>query len=136
MSFRTPSSTQTRQTLLDLERTKVRLALNQTRIATGKRITHPGDDPTAAASILDLGNSIQANAQYLRQADSALGYLKSSEDVVQSSVELNMRLQELATNGLGSSSLGRAALVPELDAMRASLLSLANTKEQGKYLFA
>lgn len=138
MSFRTPSTTQNRQALLDLERTKERLALNQARIGSGKRIARPGDDPTAAALILDFGNSIQANAQFLKQADSAMSFLKSSEDVVATSLNEVTRLQELAQQGLTSSNAGsgRAAMASEVDAIRTNLLALANTQAQGKYLFA
>jgi flagellar hook-associated protein 3 FlgL len=137
MSLRTVSSIQQRQSLLDLQQTKERLAMNETRITSGKRLTGPGDDPTAAALILDFGNSIQANTQYVKQADSALSFLTSSEDVVAAAIDANMRLQELAQQGLNSASAGAAsAFVAELDGIRANLLSLANTKEQGKYLFA
>jgi flagellar hook-associated protein 3 FlgL len=138
MSFRTPSSTQNRQALLDLERTKERLALNQTRIGSGKRITRPGDDPTASALILDFGNSIDANGQFLKQADSAISFLKSSEDAVATTINESTRLQELAQQGLTSlnAGSGRAAMAQEVDAIRTNLLALANTREQGKYLFA
>ena len=138
MSFRTPSTTQTRQTLLDLERTKERLALNQARIGSGKRITRPGDDPTAVALILDFENSIQSNAQFLKQADSALSFLKASENAVSTAINEVTRLQEIAQQGLTSTNAGtgRAAMAQEVDALRTNLLALANTREQGKYLFA
>lgn len=138
MSFRTPSTSQNRQTLLDLERTKERLGLNQTRISSGKRLTRPGDDPTAAALILDFGNSIQANTQYLKQVDSANSFLTSSEDIVSAAITATTRLQELAQQGLGTTggASSRAATAAEVDAIRTNLLSLANTQEQGKYLFA
>lgn len=138
MSFRTPSTTQTRQTLLDLQRTKERIALNQVRIASGKRIVRAGDDPTAAALILDFGNSIQANEQFIKQADAALSFLKSAEDVVATALNETARLQEVAQQGLTSTNAGtgRAALAEEVDAIRNNLLALANTREQGKYLFA
>jgi flagellar hook-associated protein 3 FlgL len=129
MSIRTPSTTQSRQALLDLERTKERLSLNQTRISTGSRITRPGDDPAAAAAILNFGDSIQANTQFVRQADSAIGFLTSSEDVVSSAINSVERLQELTQTGSASSSA-------EVDSIRTNLLSLANTQSQGKYLFS
>lgn len=138
MSFRTPSTTPQRQALLDLERTKTRIAQNQERISSGKRITGPGDDPTAAALILDFENSIQANTQFIKQADSALSFLISSEDAVSATIDQTMRLQELASQGSNSvyGAAGRAAMAKEVDGIRNILLSLANTKEQGKYLFA
>jgi len=115
--------------LLDLQRTQERLANNQTRIATGNRLTSPGDDPAAAAAILDFGNSIQANTQYIKQADAALGFLSSSEDAVTGTIDQVQRLMELAVQA-------SPAGVPELDSIRSVLLTLANTQSQGKYLFS
>lgn len=129
MSFRTASTTQQRQSLMDLQRTQERLAQNRTRISTGSRITGPGDDPTASAAILDFNNSLQANTQSIRQADAALSYLAPSENQVAAAIESTVRLMELAIGG-------SAASTAELDAIRANLLSMANAQSQGKYLFA
>lgn len=129
MSIRSTSTTQMRQTLLDLQRTNERLTQNNTRIASGQRLTTPADDPAAAATILDLGTSIQTNAQFIRQADAALSFLKSSEDAISAAIDANMRLQELTVSG-------NAASTSEIDAILANLVSLANTQVQGKYLFA
>jgi len=129
MSYRTASTTQQRQSLMDLQRTQERLAQNQTRLTTGSRITSPGDDPTASAAILDFNNSIQVNTQFIKQADAALSYLTPSENNVASAIEATMRIQELAIGG-------STASIPELDAIRSNLLSMANAQSQGKYLFA
>jgi len=138
MTIRTPSTSQTQQTILDLERTQSRLAQNQTRISTGNRLTSPGEDPAASASILELGSSIQANTQYLKQADTAMGYLSSSEDIVSASISDVERLQELATQALGTTNTAatRSAEAYEVDSLRTHLLGLANTQVQGKYIFA
>lgn len=137
MSIRMPNSIQTRQMLLGLQRTQDRLALNSLRVSSGNRITSPGDDPAGAAAVLDLGTSIQANTQFQKQADSAIAFLKSAEDVVSSSVDSIMRLQELAQQGLGTTTAsGRAAIAPEVAGIRTDLIALANTKVQGKYLFS
>lgn len=136
MSIRTVATSLQRQNLLDLERTKERMALNSMRISSGKRLTSPGDDPTAAALILDFGTSIDANTQFVKQADAALSFLSTAENVVSSAIDGNMRLQELATQGQGSISAGaRSAIIAELDGIRANMVSLANTQNQGKFIF-
>jgi flagellar hook-associated protein 3 FlgL len=137
MSIRTVTSTLNRQSLLDLQRTNERLADNQTRISSGNRLVNPGDDPAAAAAILDLGNSIEGNNQFLKQIDAATSYLAPSEDAVNAAVNANMRLQELAAEALGPvSAAGRASMLTEIDSIRTNLVSIANTQSQGKYLFA
>ena len=138
MSIRMPSSIQTRQMLLGLQRTQDRLAQNSLRVSSGLRITNPGDDPAGAASVLDLGTSIQANDQFQKQADSSVSFLKSAEDVVSSSVDSITRLLELGQQALSGTSgaSGRAAIATEVDGIRTNLIALANTRAQGKYLFS
>ena len=129
MSFRTSTATQQRQSLQDLQATQERMALNNARITSGSRIGSPGEDPNGAALILDFGNSIQANTQYLKQIDSASAFLTSTEDAVNGAVQAVMRLQELAVSGSSAS-------VPEVNSILQNLVALANTQSQGKYLFA
>jgi flagellar hook-associated protein 3 FlgL len=128
MSLRTPSTDHNRQALLDLQRTQERLAQNTTRISSGNRITSIGDDPTASASILDLSNSIGANTEFSKQADTALAFLQSSEEAVSAAINDTTRLIELSANGSSASD-------GELDAIRSNLVALANTQSQGKYIF-
>jgi flagellar hook-associated protein 3 FlgL len=129
MSFRTSTATQQRQNLQDLQATQERMALNNARITSGSRIGSPGEDPNGAALILDFGNSIQANTQYLKQVTSASSFLTSTEDAVNGAVQAVMRLQELAMSGSSAS-------VPEVNAILQNLLGLANTQSQGKYIFS
>lgn len=138
MSIRMPNSIQTRQMLLGLQRTQDRLALNSLRISSGNRLTSPGDDPAGAAAVLDLGTSIQANTQFQKQADSALAFLKSAENVVNSSMDSITTLIGLAQQGLSDATgaNGRAAIAYQVDGIRTNLIALANTKVQGKYLFS
>jgi flagellar hook-associated protein 3 FlgL len=86
--------------------------------------------------ILDFGNSINSNTQYLRQIDAASNQLSSTEDVVSAGVSSIMRLMELtAPSSSGYTAAQLAAIAPEVDSIRDTLLSLANTKAQGKFIF-
>ena len=138
MSIRMPSTIQTRQMLLGLQRIQDRMATNTLRVSSGQQITNPGDDPTGAAAIVDFSSSIEANSQFQKQADAALSFLQSSEGVVSSVTNTVTSLQELAQQGLNGTTgpSGRAAIATQVDSILTNLLSLANTKVQGKYLFA
>ena len=62
--------------------------------------------------------------------------LTSTEDVVSAGVNSIMRLMELtAPDSTGYTAAARAGIAPEVDAIRASLLAMANTKAQGKFIF-
>lgn len=136
MSLRIPTSYGNRQTLLDLQRSKERYASLQLQLSSGKRINSPTDDPTAWALIVDLNSSVGQNTQYLRQIESARSLLTGSETVLSSVNDNLMRLMELGAQGLGGGLAGGQATAEEVDAIRTTILDLANTEEQGKYLFA
>lgn len=138
MSERSPISINNRQTLLDLQATKNRLAVTQRQISTGMRINDPSDDPAGAALILDFSTSIGANQEYMRQIDTAGNFLNGAETSVGSVINDLQRLLEIGTQGVSPTNAGspRAAMAPEVDALRTDLISLANTQQQGKYLFA
>ena len=84
MSLRTPNPFQSRQSSIDLQRSKERLAILQEQISSGKRIVRLGDDPTGAALILDFQTSIDRNDAYVQQVSNARSFLKASESAVES----------------------------------------------------
>jgi flagellar hook-associated protein 3 FlgL len=138
MTLRTPNPFTNTQTTLDLQRVKERLALLQQQISTGKRIVRLGDDPTGAALIVDFRSSIERNKQYVKQADSAVSFLQATETSLEGVDTAITRLLELGQQALSDTTgnSGRARIAQEVDATRNNLLSLANTQQQGKYLFA
>lgn len=138
MSLRTPNPFTNRQTLLDLQRIKERMAVLNEQLATGKRIVRLGDDPTAAALIVDFKASIERNRQYQKQIASARSYLQSSETALSSLSDGIARLLELGQQGLSDTTgaSGRVRIAQEVDGLRTNFLSIANTQSDGKYLFA
>jgi flagellar hook-associated protein 3 FlgL len=138
MAIRTPDTTINQNLILELQRNRERIATLQEQIATGKRIVHLGDDPTGSALILDFQTSIDQNAAYLKQADSASSFLSAAETGAQSLSDSITRLLEIGQQGLSSTTgaNGRAALSTEVDGIRTNIISTGNTQEQGKYIFA
>lgn len=138
MTIRTPSPSANRQSLSDLNRIKERLAITQEQISSGSAISRLGDDPTGAALIVDFRASVARNNAYVDQADTAGNFLSSSETAVSAMETSLVRLMELATNGLDTNltANGRASSVSEVSGLRDSMMALANTQVQGKYIFA
>nr|WP_320131567.1 flagellar hook-associated protein FlgL [uncultured Holophaga sp.] len=138
MTIRTPNPYASRQTLVDLNRIKERLSLNEERLSSGNAIARLGDDPTGSALIVDFKSSVNKNEAYLQQAQSAGVYLQGSETAVTSMESILTRLQEIGQQGL-TGTLGandRADLATEVSSLRDDLMNLANTQVQGKYLFS
>lgn len=138
MTMRTPNPWNNLRSTTDLQRIKERLSIAQLQVATGKRIVRLGDDPTGAALVVDFNNSISQNEQYLKQADSALSFLRLSESAMDSMNTSLTRLLELGQQGLSdiTGALGRPKIAMEVDGIRTNIISVANTQEQGKYIFA
>ena len=138
MSLRTPNTLTSRQTLLDLQRTKERMSLLQDQISTGRRIVQLSEDPSGAALILDFRTSIDRNTQFLKQGNAAGSFLSTAETVLTATSNDLIRLGELGTQALlgNIGAAGRAALAQEVDGLRTSFITSANTKDQGKYIFA
>lgn len=137
MTLRIPTSYGNQQILSGLQAAKARYNTLQEQIATGKRIINISDDPTGAALVVNLQNSTERNEQYVRQIESARSFLTATDTALGAVDESLMRLMELGTKGLQAVTAGNGgAIVPEVDAITTHLLTIANTQEQGKYLFA
>lgn len=138
MTLRSVNPYTSYQVLTDLQRTKDQMSVLEQQLASGNRLIRLGDDPTASALVLDFQSSIDRNNAYVKQMDSATSFLQTTETSLQSMDTSITRLLELGQQGLSdiTSAAGRTALSHEVDGLRTSLLSVANTQSQGKYIFA
>lgn len=138
MTFRTPNLASNAGSLLDFQRVKERMAILNQQISSGKRIVNLSDDPTGSALIMDFRNSIERNEQYSRQIDSATSFLVAGELSLTGISDHLIRLMEMGVQAQGAAATDslREALVPEAQGILASMLSLANRQDQGKYLFS
>ena len=127
-----------RSTLRNLQTNLSQVATLQAQLSSGKRIQVPSDDPSATGQALSLRATTSQLDQYQRNGQdgdswlttvdtaltTALGYLRNARDLVVQSGD----------GGLGQTS--RDALADNIDGLRAGLLSQANTRYQGRNVFA
>lgn len=115
------------------------LSKSQEKIATGKRILTPSDDPTNATRALNLRQDLNKIDQFIRNAEFAKTSLEFEESVLHSITNNYQRAQELiimAGNGALSNS-DKFAVAVELEQRLDELKSLVNSKnEKNEYLFA
>ncbi len=137
MTLRTPNPSSNATLTLSLRRIKESRAILQEQLTTGNRIVRLGQDPTGAALIVDFQTSIGRNKQFVKQIDSAASYLTETETALDSVNTSLTRLLELAPTAESTSATAgdRLQMVPEINGILTSLLSVANTQQQGKYLF-
>jgi len=114
-----------------------RLLISQERVATGRRINHPSDDPSGAYRVMGL-KAVQArNDQYERNLSSVTSRLNVSENVLGQAQEVLYRSLELAIQSANGSldSDQRQVIATEVTQQLDEVKRLANSELGGRYLF-
>ncbi len=109
----------------------------QTQIASGKRILRPADDPASMSRVLELKAALRMRQQERRNADDGLMWVNLADSKLQGAVEQIQRARELAVRA--GSTVGdteRVAIAAEVASVRDGLVAIANTRHQGRGLFA
>jgi flagellar hook-associated protein 3 FlgL len=109
----------------------------QQQVATGNRLIRPCDSPGEAYRLMVLSSRAAlttTQANNLKDVSSTLSY---ASDTLQSVADLLPRIKQLLTQAAtGSySQSNRKAIAGELDAMLEQMVSTANTKSLGRYIF-
>jgi len=108
------------------------------QISSGKRINKPSDDPTGTSRAMAYKVSIAAGEQYLGNIDAATSALTSADSALSSVNTALTRVKALAVQGASDSTnaSSQKALAAEVGQLRDQILSLANTKVGGSYIFS
>lgn len=118
---------------------QAQLSKTQQQLASGKSILTPSDNPSGAAQVLALGNSIDAYNQYQSNADAANTSLTLESNTLNSVVTVLQRAHDLAVQGLNGteSAQARQGIAAEVQQLYDQLVSLANTQNpSGQYIFS
>src|SRR4249920_1714026 len=89
--------------LLGLTNSAAALSRIQERVATGKQLNRPSDDPANVRTAVKLRDSIAALDQYQRNIDMATATLSTAESALGSGGDLLQRARELAVQGANGS---------------------------------
>ncbi len=111
----------------------------QTKIATGKRISSPSDDPSGSVQIIRLSEAKSVTEQYIRNSATAEGRLQLEEGAIKGIEDALVRVRELAIQAGNAvlSDADRATIAIEIRQHLESVLGLANTQDANmEYLFA
>lgn len=123
-----------------LDRLSARLGAyerTQSRLATGRRILAPSDDPSGTARALGLRAAMRSREQETRNASDARNWLALADSQLQSAMERLARARDLAVRGGNSMNAEEAqALAAEVATVREELVGIANTRSRGRPLFS
>ena len=114
------------------------LAKTQLQLSTGKRINNPSDDPTGAARLLGLSESLKLTKQYQNNIQQLKANLPLEDNALGSVVGNLQRARELTVQALNATNnrQDRAAIAKEVRQIATQVLSLANSKNgTGEFLF-
>lgn len=118
---------------------QARVFKTQLQLSANKRFLSPSDDPTAAAQVLGLNESISLNTQYRTNAKAAQTRLEIEETSLDGVANALQRARELAVQGVNGtqSAESRQGIAQEVRQLMDQVLSLANTRDpSGEYIFA
>ncbi len=135
---RITSSMISRGILADLNEVATRVSDTQRKMATGKELTRPSDDPFAVGRALNLRTELDGVDQYRRNATEAGGWTSASDAALGTLTDIAQRGRELllrGANGTASPS-ERAMIAAEIDQLVEAAKQNANATHEGRSLLA
>ena len=138
MSTRITNSMVSSQVLGDIQDISNRLSKTQLKLASGKEITKPSDDPYAASRALTLSNSLEGIKQFQRNANDASSWMSVTDTALSSINDAAQRARELLVQAGNdtNSTTSRTAIADEIDQLIDSMKGDANAQVDGRYVLA
>jgi flagellar hook-associated protein 3 FlgL len=133
----TTSMTQ-RNVLSDLNSLSAKLARTQAKAASGREITRPSDDPFGTAKAMSARAAIDANAQYQKNIDDAVGWQNTTETALAGMGDDLKVAHDLMVQGASDTAdpNARQAIALQLDQIINSLKDSANANVGGIYVMS
>ena len=127
-----------RNVLADLNTLSEKMARTQSKASSGKEITRPSDDPFNTARAMGLRQSLDANNQYQRNIDDAVGWQEATESALASMNDSVRRAQDLLLQGATDSTDhdSRRVLAGEIDQIIQGLKDTANASFGDSFLMS
>jgi flagellar hook-associated protein 3 FlgL len=133
------TSTFFRQQSENITDLKTQTAQLEERIATGKKVTKPSDDPVAFSAVSILKARQARLEQYDKTAQGLTQRLSTEDSVLTQVTNILTRVKELTVQASNDtySTADRKAIAAEVTSLNSELVALANTKTgDGSYLFS
>lgn len=110
----------------------------QAQTASGKRILEPSDDPIGMMMAIRFKGQLERFQQYKRNIDFGLRWLNYTESVLNDLEELINRAREVAVTQASDTASAdtREASAAYIRGLRETVLQLANSTYEGRYIFS
>jgi len=123
---------------LNLQRASQKFFDANERVVSGRRINSPSDDPAGSQQVLRLESLNSSIDQYERNMSRAQHQLETYDSVLDTATNIIIRAKELAigANNATQNSGDRAMTAVEVTGLLEEMVSIANTRVDGSYIFA
>jgi len=109
----------------------------QEQLSSGRLVSRPSDNPSAATSSMQLRSQQRLDTQYLSNLGNAAGRLNTADEAMQDISKLLQRAKELVVNAQDPSlpDAGRDAISQELVVIQKGVTDAYNTQWLGRPIF-
>jgi flagellar hook-associated protein 3 FlgL len=138
MSTRITNSMVSQTVLNDVMEGWNRLSKTQEKLASGKELNRPSDDPFQTSRALQLSNDLEGVQQFQRNVDDGISWQQVTETALSSindSVTTARTLVVQAVNGAASQS-SRSAIADQIDQLIEAVKGDANAQVGGRYVLS
>ncbi len=137
MTYRVTQRSISTSALIGLQKNLTRNQQLQQQLSSGKRVSTPSDDPSAASAAMALRSQKQMDVQYQRNANFATARLDTADTALQSLSARIQRARDLVVqaNSGAIDAGGRQAVAAELAQINTDVQSLYNTTYLGRPVF-
>ena len=122
----------------DIRRNVEDLLEIQERLATGRKINRPSDDPVRVHRIIEYGETLSSMDQYMRNIDYAKDYLAVVDKVLGQATGILVRLKEIAVGQATATATAqtREYAAYEVGELYNQMVAIGNTRLGERYIFA
>ncbi len=108
------------------------------RIASGKKILRPSDDPAATVTLMQMKSEVSGLDEYKRNIERTRSWMRITETALKSMEDLLKRAEELAVEGGSDNTTpeARKALAAEVGELLDRAKQIANAKFGNFYVFS
>jgi flagellar hook-associated protein 3 FlgL len=138
MSTRITNAMVSRQVLTDIQDVAAKLAATQKKLASGKEITKPSDDPYATSRALSLSGSLAQIQQYERNVNEATSWSAATNTALSSINDVAQRARTLLVQAGNDTydQTSRNAIADEIDQLIDTMKGDANAQVAGSYILS
>ncbi|AZT90592.1 flagellar hook-associated protein FlgL [Caldicellulosiruptor changbaiensis] len=124
--------------LINLNKNLARLDDLQYKMATGKKIRYPSDDPVITARSLRLRTDVSEIEQLQKNVDDASSWVDMTESALADITESLQRVRELAVRGANGTNTQEdmAQIAKEVAQIKEHIIQVGNTSYAGRYIFS